>query len=1487
MSCIDVKFYKLMSQKKLLFNLLILLGCFQVYSQSIGLVGDAFGSWDNDVVMSTTDNVTYTLTNQSVSAGYFKFRQDGAWDTNWGGAAFPSGTASLNGDNIAVNDAGTYNITFNRNTGEFSFTLVGAAQPVISIIGSAAQGWDTDVPLTTTDGVTYTVENITLSNGQFKFRQDNDWAIQWGGTDFPNGTGVQGGGDISVTLPGVYTVSFNRTTGVYAFTLTGNGNAVISIIGDAASGWGTDVPLQTNDGVNYFLNNYPLSPGNLKFRENASFDVQWGSSDFPNGTGTQDGADIVVDLAGSYDVNFNRTTGVFSFARQVSNTGNFGSYATAIWMYNEVNGQLDHNMFMNTQYQTPNAFLTDQDHAINPDFSKDFNGYNFGVHDVNSGELRIRGLEVKTYFRDQGNNCAPVLQYTTYLEGQRPANPVFEGSAIGFFNDCNTGESRFPDVPGHGPCNEAGYQKWQGFEEWGVGHERYFAPIDLTTGNEGVYTFEVFYNTPGSNTDPNGCNEVFVDDNGGVNYRASYTICPTFVGAGSSNPTTCGGDGTITMTMVGVADGTYDTQFTHDGGAFTGVVVAGGVATITAPIGVYTNVTYQNTTGCTALVAPGPFNIVDVTPPAAPTSGGDQEACSQAPVQTLTAQASAPAGSNVVWYDQATGGVQVTPELSAIGTITYYAESENNTTNCISSTRTPVTLTINETFPVIFTFETEIEYNEANPPVLSTSSEGANPVAGTWSPATIDTSVLGETVYTFTPDPGQCASAIQRTINITDPLKLTPTFNLPASICIGDVAPVLTSPSDNGITGSWSPAIVDNQADGSYTFTPDDLILNNTFTYNLTVTAQTVPTFNGLPATSFCQGDAAPVLPTTSVEGITGAWAPAIDMNALGNTLYTFTPDAGQCATTATTTIVVTAPVIPTFAGLPAAALCESDAAPVLPLTSVEGITGTWAPAVDMSAIGATLYTFTPDAGQCATTATTTITVNAQTVPTFNGLPNNSFCQGDVAPVLPVTSIEGITGTWDVIDMNVLGGTAYTFTPDAGQCATTAQTTITVTAPVTPTFNGLPVAALCETVPAPVLPTTSIEGITGVWDAIDMTAIGTNTYTFTPDAGQCAAVATTTITVNAQIVPTFAGLPNAAFCQGDVAPVLPTTSVEGVTGSWGAIDMNLVGGTAYTFTPDAGQCATTAQTTITINAPITPTFNGLPQAAFCQNTTAPVLPATSIEGITGAWQVIDMNAVGASVYTFTPDPGQCSLIATATITINPTVLPDFTGAVTTICQDDTSYSLPTPTNGITGTWSPSFDSSLAGAATYTFTPNDATQCSVTTQFTVTVNPRPGQISLTGMCNGTNYVLSAAPVNGSYDPATVSYVWTDSNGATVGSNQASFIAPVADTYTVQVTNALGCVNSQSLVVTSVFCNIPKGISPDTTPGENDTFNLTALAPKHVQIFNRYGYQVFERSNYTNEWNGKTNTGKDLPSGTYYYVVELQSGETRTGWVYLAR
>jgi hypothetical protein len=93
-----------------------------VVINQISLIGE-FSNWTSDVYFSTVDNVNWTLSNwtQAVS-GDAKIRANSDWLTYWASTSFPSGTAELNAPfNFYIPD-GTYDVTFNSSTYQFSFT---------------------------------------------------------------------------------------------------------------------------------------------------------------------------------------------------------------------------------------------------------------------------------------------------------------------------------------------------------------------------------------------------------------------------------------------------------------------------------------------------------------------------------------------------------------------------------------------------------------------------------------------------------------------------------------------------------------------------------------------------------------------------------------------------------------------------------------------------------------------------------------------------------------------------------------------------------------------------------------------------------------------------------------------------------------------------------------------------------------------------------------------------------------------------------------------------------------------------------------------------------------------------------------------------------------------------------------------------------------------------------------------------------------------
>ncbi|MFA7650654.1 MAG: T9SS type A sorting domain-containing protein, partial [Flavobacteriaceae bacterium] len=172
------------------------------------------------------------------------------------------------------------------------------------------------------------------------------------------------------------------------------------------------------------------------------------------------------------------------------------------------------------------------------------------------------------------------------------------------------------------------------------------------------------------------------------------------------------------------------------------------------------------------------------------------------------------------------------------------------------------------------------------------------------------------------------------------------------------------------------------------------------------------------PIADICEGEFLAELPTTSTNGITGTWLPALDNTQ--TTTYTFTADLGQCATTASVTIVVNdAPDSPT-ADSPQMLTEGQTVADIV----VTGVTGTlnWYSDEDLTnnveesmmlVEGAYTFWVTQTVGNCTSSATE-ITVEVS-------LSRNVFDQASfrVYPN-PVREILNISYSKDITDVTVI-----------------------------------------------------------------------------------------------------------------------------------------------------------------------------------------------------------------------------------------------------------------------------------------------------------------------------------------------------------------------------------------------------------------------------------------------------------------------------------
>ena len=172
--------------------------------------GDANG-WNHggSQMLFTTDYANY-FGFANLSPSGFKFTSAADWNhINYGAAG--EGKLSTDGGagNLTVAEKGLYWCDVNIAALTWSATKI----ETIGVIGSF-NGWAESLPLTSEDGLFWTA-TITLNEGdEYKFRCNNDWAINLGGED--EYTLVPNGANLKAPAAGTYTITLDLSVVPYA-----------------------------------------------------------------------------------------------------------------------------------------------------------------------------------------------------------------------------------------------------------------------------------------------------------------------------------------------------------------------------------------------------------------------------------------------------------------------------------------------------------------------------------------------------------------------------------------------------------------------------------------------------------------------------------------------------------------------------------------------------------------------------------------------------------------------------------------------------------------------------------------------------------------------------------------------------------------------------------------------------------------------------------------------------------------------------------------------------------------------------------------------------------------------------------------------------------------------------------------------------------------------------------------------------------------------
>lgn len=452
-------------------------------------------------------------------------------------------------------------------------------------------------------------------------------------------------------------------------------------------------------------------------------------------------------------------------------------------------------------------------------------------------------------------------------------------------------------------------------------------------------------------------------------------------------------------------------------------------------------------------------------------------------------------------------------------------------------------------------------------------------------------------------------------------------------------------------------------------------------------------------------------------------------------------------------------------------------------------------------------------------------------------------------------------------------------------------------------------------------------GPVGSGNSISVTPSASTTY-FVRGEGTCgnSACVDVTITVGAGIAdPTTAIASGNNICPGDevdltvVGQALPANySYVWYTGACGAVPVGVgetipVSPTATTtyYVRAVGTCGETncADVTVTVlDGSIAADGIMASNNNFClgESTTLTVDGGYLTTGAQWVWYEnscggtsvgtgtnITVQPPYSSSYYVRAEGGTCGNTICADIFINVIETVVHTDNYDTICGTGTPFALDNgrPEGGVyTGTSVTNgiFDPAAAGdgthVITYTYTSDEGCVQSVNTDIVIEPTDMTAEIVIDYLsCSQGGTTLA---VNTTGGKGFLSYSWSnDTYEPTVQFAQEG-------TYYCYVKDGAGCIaKSDEVEITDEMecIEVPNTFTPNND-GINDTWNLdfTAYDDVSLLVFSKWGREVYGTGESEIHWDGLSPTGTKLPSGVYYYVLELNGGEIKqSGFITLLR
>lgn len=418
--------------------------------------------------------------------------------------------------------------------------------------------------------------------------------------------------------------------------------------------------------------------------------------------------------------------------------------------------------------------------------------------------------------------------------------------------------------------------------------------------------------------------------------------------------------------------------------------------------GIYSAQSLSN--GCISISSNSISVSVNPAPPIPSiTPSGATTFCSGGNV-TLTSSSSI----NNLWSNNSNG------QSIVISNSGSYTVTVTNVNGC-SSTSQPLNITVNPIpNPPIISANGPTSFCSGNSVTLSSNSPNGNLWSNNNSNQTINVTTSGS--YSSTVTQNGCVSPSSNIINITvnqTPSQPLITINGSTNFCSGQSS-ILSSSSTSGnlwSTGETSQSITVTNSGVYSVQVSSNGCSNNSTPITITVNpSPNAPTIIASGPTTFCQGSNV-ILTTDASNGV--VWTASngnqypvdtlIVQSNQSNIFATVTLNGCTSPPSQSVSTTVQPIVTPTFNQVQA--ICSGGNIN-LPITSNNNISGTWTPVINNTAT--TTYTFTPNTGQCANTATMTVTVNP--LPTVTLASFNSVC--DTAGLVNLTDGSPAGGTY-------------------------------------------------------------------------------------------------------------------------------------------------------------------------------------------------------------------------------------------------------------------------------------------------------------------------------------------------------------------------------------------------------------------------------------------------------------------------------------------